>query len=293
MKGILPGAERIGPRLQHNWDWRAAANFICGGAGGGLLLWIALAMPRDDGDRELLLAGLALVGLGLICVWFEIGRPWRALNVFRHGASSWMTREAAVACALFACGLVALWSEQPIAIGATAGLGLVFLYSQARILFANKGIPAWRHPRCVPLVIATGLAEGAGLLARAAALRPQSLLAARLLPPLAALRALAWRRYVVALKSDGAPAGALEALGNIDRAFVWAGNALPVLLAVAAVAIRQPLLAAAAGAAAAAAGVWLKYTLVCRAAFTQGFELPHVPVRGQGVPAPGVKPGWA
>jgi phenylacetyl-CoA:acceptor oxidoreductase subunit 2 len=53
-----------------------------------------------------------------------------------------------------------------------------------------------------------------------------------------------------------------------------------------------PLLAALAGVLAAATGGWFKYTLVCRAAFTQGFALPRTPSRGEGKPGPGVQPGW-
>jgi hypothetical protein len=40
---------------------------------------------------------------------------------------------------------------------------LAFVYCQARILQAATGIPAWREPLIVPLIVATGLAEGAGL----------------------------------------------------------------------------------------------------------------------------------
>jgi phenylacetyl-CoA:acceptor oxidoreductase subunit 2 len=43
MKPFNPRAvELAAPKQQRNWDWRAAANFICGGAGGGLLLVAAL-----------------------------------------------------------------------------------------------------------------------------------------------------------------------------------------------------------------------------------------------------------
>ena len=51
--------------------------------------------------------GLALVGLGLFCVWLEIGRPLRALHVFFNPRTSWMTREAFVATLLFPAGLAA------------------------------------------------------------------------------------------------------------------------------------------------------------------------------------------
>jgi phenylacetyl-CoA:acceptor oxidoreductase subunit 2 len=39
-----------------------------------------------------------------------------------------------------------------------------FLYCQARILRAAKGIPAWRTPWVVPLIVISGLAEGGALL---------------------------------------------------------------------------------------------------------------------------------
>ena len=53
------------------------------------------------------LAGLALVALGLIAVWLEIGRPLRALNVLFHLRRSWMSREALAAVLLFPLGLLA------------------------------------------------------------------------------------------------------------------------------------------------------------------------------------------
>jgi len=58
------------------------------------------------------------------------------------------------------------------------------------------------------------------------------------------------------------------------------------VLAVAAVVLagRVPgelLVAAVAGLAAASAGGWMKFALVTRAGFNQGFALPHLPVRGQ------------
>jgi phenylacetyl-CoA:acceptor oxidoreductase subunit 2 len=37
----------------------------------------------------------------------------------------------------------------------------------------------------------------------------------------------------------------------------------------------------------------LKFVLVTRAGYNQGFALEHTPVRGSGAAGPGVKPGWA
>ena len=48
MSGPPQVLDRVSPRLQTNWDARAAANFICGGAGGGLMLATALAATLGE-----------------------------------------------------------------------------------------------------------------------------------------------------------------------------------------------------------------------------------------------------
>ncbi len=98
------------PWHQQSWDARAAGNFMGGGAGSGLH---RLRGARAAGRRWLLLAGAALVGLGLLSVFLEIGRPLRAMNVVRHPARSWMTREAMVAPLLFAA-VAAAWFAGPM-----------------------------------------------------------------------------------------------------------------------------------------------------------------------------------
>lgn len=290
-------AGHLAPRRQQNWDWRAAGNFVCGGAGGGLLFVAALAHLAGAEVRHLIGAGLLLVGTGLFCVWLEIGRPWRALNVFRHLRTSWMTREASVAPLLFISGALAVAGLHPALPLLTGLCGLAFLYSQARILAADKGIPAWRHPRCAAVVVATGLAEGAGLLAFAVPLLPARLLPAAALVLILALlaRLWLWKRYLAGLEADGAPLGSLQALSAIERRFVLFGHLVPAASAIAA-AIGVPGATAAcilAGLMAVGGGWLFKYTLVRRAAFTQGIALKHLPVRGRGTPGPAVKPGWS
>jgi phenylacetyl-CoA:acceptor oxidoreductase subunit 2 len=282
----------VAPRRQSNWDWRAAANFIAGGSGGALLLWASwVAMPGVQ-LQILTCAGLALVGIGLTCVWFEIGRPWRALNTFRHGASSWMTREAMLALPLFASGSLTLWSGQRLPALVTGAIGLTFVFAQASILRANIGIPAWRHPRCPPLVIATALAEGAGLLLCASWAYPQLLAASFPLALLIALRQAAWQRYLGALRKNAAPTTTIRALQRVDGQLRWAGSIVPFVLAPAAGLSGMTALAVTAGALAALAGWRVKYALICEAAYTQGFALPKLPVRGRGTPGPAVRPGW-
>jgi phenylacetyl-CoA:acceptor oxidoreductase subunit 2 len=284
--------DRMPPRQQRNWDARAAANFICGGAGGGLLLATALASVLGEDLRPLVVLALALVGIGLLAVWLEIGRPWRALNVYLNATTSWMTREAMVAPLLFASGAAAVLFNWPAAFWIAGLLGLVYIYCQARMLHANKGIPAWRHASCVGMVVATGMAEGAGLLCAGALVWPGLGSFGILLAGLLALRLLAWRKYLASLRSTGVPVGTSNVLNALDVRFVWFGHAAPAVLGLAAGLGGLSLLAVLAGVLAAAAGGWFKYTLVCRAAFTQGFALPRTPSRGEGNAGPGVQPGW-
>ena len=284
--------DRMPPRQQRNWDARAAANFICGGAGGGLLFATALASGHGEDLRPLVVLALALVGIGLLAVWLEIGRPWRALNVYLNAATSWMTREAMIAPLLFASGAVAVLFNWPAAFWVAGLLGLVYVYCQARMLHANKGIPAWRDASCVGMIVATGVAEGVGLVCAGALVWPGLAPFGVLLAALLAMRFLAWRKYLASLRSAGVPVGTSKALNAVDFRFVWLGHALPAVLGVAAGLAGLPLLAVLAGVLAAATGGWFKYTLVCRAAFTQGFALPWTPSRGEGSAGPGVQPGW-
>ena len=226
----------------------------------------------------------------------EIGKPWRAINVVFHPQTSWMTRESLVAAPLFVFALTAAWSGALWLVAIAAVLAALFLYCQARILKASKGIPAWREPAIVPLVIATGLAEGTGL--AIAALVASGNLATRWL--IAALvvmlivRDLMWRQYRRALAGTGAPKGALEVLGSFSTPFSIAGNWALVVLLLAAIPEygAANALAFLAGIAAAVAGWLLKFTIVARAAFNQGFALPALPIRGMGKRVEGTKPGW-
>jgi phenylacetyl-CoA:acceptor oxidoreductase subunit 2 len=290
-------ADQIGPWHQTNWDLRAAANFCGGGSGTGLLVAAVVAHASGAPYRPLALAALALIALGLACVWLEIGRPWRALHVFFHPQTSWMTRESLVAVPLFAAGAAALWQEGGAFAWATAALAAAFLWCQAQILRAAKGIPAWRAPWVVPLILSTGLVEGAGLAAIACAFlapvhelaRPAALALAVLL----VLRAGVWQAYRAKLD---APTRAVAALDRAAPLFHRVGNWVAALLATIAALLASDAVAAPLGIVAgtiAVAGGWgLKFVLVARAGFNQGFALPHLPVRGSGKPGPPAKPGW-
>lgn len=246
--------------LQRYWDARAALNFILGGAGAGLIIAAAFVQPPSPLPVA---AGLALIAAGLFAVWLETGRKLRALHVLFNPFTSWMTREAFAALLLFPVALGAFLTLKFLPVAAV--LALAFLWCQARILRAARGIPAWRAPQVVPLVIATGLAEGAGL----AVFLVQTQLAAALLAIALIGRMLAWSAYRAEVKSE-----ALERAGKA----LQLGTLAALLLVAASFYVAQAALLAAA--LAVGTGWWLKFWLVTRAAFTQGFSLPRQPVRG-------------
>ncbi len=272
------------PWQQTQWDWRAAGNFVCGGAGAGLIVLGVLSGAQGLVRVALLLAGLALIGAGLLCVWLEIGRPLRALHVFFNPRTSWMTREAFVAALLMPVGFATaagLLGFRWLA----AFLALAFVYCQARIVQGAKGIPTWREPLVVPLLVLTGLAEGAGLLLLGqpahAATQPMLL---GFIGVVVLARALLWPVYRRRLKPTAAP----RALAALDAAGNWmqhTGSIVPLLLIALVTSgfadgtLRAVLLALA-GLLIAATGAWFKFTLITRAGFNQGFALVHLPVRG-------------
>lgn len=272
------------PWQQTNWDWRAAGNFMAGGAGSGLMVFTLLSDAQGPARAVLLLGGLGLIGLGLLCVWLEIGRPLRALNVFFNPRSSWMTREAFTGALLMPCGLAAALGVPGVAWPALA-LALLFVYTQSRIVMGARGIPAWREPRISPLLVATGLAEGGGLFwmtdAWHGAGTPGLLV---LFGALVLARVLLWFAYRRRLVGRAAERANL-ALDRAGRPLQLLGSLLPLFVVVL-VALglvppgAMPPLVALAGLAAALTGAWLKYTLITRAGFNQGFALQRLPVRG-------------
>jgi Fe-S-cluster-containing dehydrogenase component/DMSO reductase anchor subunit len=289
----------VAPWHQQHWDWKAAGNFIFGGAGAGLFAIAAAASLAGYPLFPLGLAALALVGVGLLCVLAKIGRPWRFIYVLRQPWRSWMAREAWVACAFFPVGLAAMWFDAPAFALAGELIALAYLFSQAMILQAAKGIPAWRTPLMLPLIVATGLAEGSGCFLIAAALLlslwPAATAAAILVLLAAVLRAGVWQAYLAALAREGAPTRSLAVLDSSRPWFFLCGLAAPFGLIAAGFlfAAAAPYLFALAGAASFAAGGALKFILVTRAGFNQGFALTHTPVRGSGIAGPAVKPGWS
>jgi phenylacetyl-CoA:acceptor oxidoreductase subunit 1 len=289
----------VEPWHQQHWDWKAASNFIGGGAGSGLLV-VAAAAGLWNGPVFLVnSAAMGAIALGLLLLLFKIGHPERSLYVLRQPWRSWMSREAWVAGLFFPLAALATWLESEALTIVAATVAFLFLFSQAMILKEAKGIPAWRVATIVPLIVSTGLAEGAGLFLVATTMMPalksvsEPTAIATVL--LCAVRSWAWQGYRATLAVEGAPVRSLAALDRYRPAFFAVGLAIPVLLVVAGFVVAQiaPLVFAAAGVCALAAGGTLKFILITRAGFNQGFALKHTPVRGSGEPGPAIKPGWS
>lgn len=289
------------PRLQRHWDLRAACNFMGGGTGTGLILGAAAAALSGQSFIAALFVGLASIGFGLTMVLLEIGRPWRAFNVFFHPQTSWMTREGVLAVPLFTAGGAALilqWAGGPAVLVAgllalTALTACGFLYCQARMLRGAKGIPAWREQTLTPFLLSTGLAEGAGLLAALAALDLAPAWTAPAALGLAGLRLAAWQTYRRTLATKGAPAASLAALDQAHPWFLGLGHGVAAALLIAAfVWPAAGVLALPGGLLLAGSGWLVKLTIVTRAAATRGLAIPRTPVRGRGTSRLVQKPDW-
>lgn len=273
-------------RRQAHWDLRAAGNFMAGGTGCGLVLAAVVAALAGAGvPRLALLVAAACVGFGLLLVWLEIGKPWRALHVFFHPHTSWMTREGILAGPLLASCALGAWTGHALWLVPAAGFAGGFLYAQARILRAARAIPAWSHPRIVPLIVATGVAEGFGAyVALAAAFGgPESLpaLVAALAIVAGVTREVVREVYRRALVAARAPQPTLEWFARPEVHVLRALRVLSVLLLALGLATEVRWVLAAGGVLAVLGGWGLKGVLVTRAAYTRGAMIPHAPTRGR------------
>lgn len=282
-------------RLQRFWDARAACNFIGGGTGSALLVWAAIGLFTGVLYFPAALLGLLFVASGLFMVWLEIGKPWRAFNLFFRPQTSWMTREGIVALPLFAVGALAILFDAQALLGLelpsavipatiTGLLALTFLYCQLRIIHSAKGLPAWREAGIMPLLGISGLTEGLGIYLLMTAFFVAVPLTLQIVAVVLVIaRAFAWYRYLSAMTRADVPAPTLTALTGTSAGFLTIGHALPVIfiaLAITAPGMATPLVALA-GITATLGGWFMKLKLVTKAAYIPKFEIPTAPVRGQ------------
>lgn len=268
---------RFGSIVQQNWDWRAAGNFMLGGTGSSLMFMTVATKFPESPPYGYVLVSLFIIGAGLGLVWLEIGRPWRFLHVFLNPRTSWLTRESWVAALLFVLALVGMSLAQPVLIALAGLAGLAFLYCQAMILRAAKGIPAWRVPAIVPVVGSTGLSEGTALLVLTQGFTtPAAGWLTYLLLALVVVRTMAWQHYLAKLGRTHVPKATADLLAGINWSAWIVGGAVPVALLLLPLAITDAGLISysIASVLVLLTGWHMKFTIVTRGAHVQGFVLP-------------------
>jgi Fe-S-cluster-containing dehydrogenase component/DMSO reductase anchor subunit len=283
-------ANPLAGKLQTFWDWRAAMNWCFGGLAGGMIFaaWAASTAGLIDPSRltKFYLLGAALMSIGLFCVFLKIGRQERFWRAFLRPNTSWMSRELYVVVMLFGALVAQLIWPHPVIATLIAFTAISFVYCQAQILHAAKGIPAWRAPLVPTMILASGLFEGVGAIAFLtgfASVKPSLMIAgAGLL--LTIVNAALFHAYRSMAKQDGIPLQARRALDDLAPIVHSTGHILPALLFfVALVAPIDPaILLPIAGISVLIGGFWWKFAIVTRASFQQGFALPSAPQRGSG-----------
>lgn len=257
--------EAVDPPHQKHWDWKAALNFILGGSGASLL---AASLYYSISAAAWLALAMMAAGLGILL--FKIGRPLRFIHVLRQPQRSWMAREAWIAMLLFPCATLALVTGAAAFAIAAAISACAFLLAQAMILKEAKGVPVWRTPHIVHLIILAGVSEGVAIFSL---FQPMTVV----LSGLVLLRGASWFVYLRAVRKPGAPARSLAVLRRFDMWMIGGGILAPLVL----VAAGLPQIAAIV---LVASGYAMKFVLITRAAYQQGFALE----RGHFI----VQPGW-
>ena len=286
-----PETELTG-HLQTFWDMRAAMNFILGGLGSGAAVTTYIFSLYEDlafgGIRMVFSIAAAVMAVGLFFVWLKIGRKLRAAYVILRPQTSWMSREV-YAVAVFAVGLAGSWVLPHNGWLWLAALGAAgFLYAQARILQASKGIPAWRTPRMTWMLVLSGLAEGAGLNAVIAGILPHALSLGVALPIvgiiLLVLSAALWRNYVDNAREYGISQTARRVLEKATPRLYVFGHLAPIIAYFWVIAWTDaPIwLLVLPGVLAIAGGAYWKAVVITRAAHQQPFMLAKFPHRGSG-----------
>ena len=279
-------------KLQTFWDWRAAMNWCFGGLAGGTIFaawvasWVGLIGPAQL--PKLYLLGAGLMAIGLACVFLKIGRQERFWRAFARPNTSWMSRELYIVVVLFGALAAELVWPHPIIETLIAFAAIGFVYCQAQILHAAKGIPAWRAPFIPTMILASGLFEGVGMMALLTGLAPSMVKASVMIAgagiALTIVNAALFHGYRSTARQEGIPPLARHALDELAPVVHSAGHALPALLFfVALVAPIDPAtLLPLAGFSVLVGGFWWKFVVVTRASFQQGFALPKAPQRGSG-----------
>lgn len=183
------------------------------GIGFGLLFFLGLGMPVVTGWLGFIAFGTAFSAAvaGLVASTFHLGHPERALLAFTQWKSSWLSREAWLACAALVVmgiyGFFAVLFGLRIAmlgwLGAALCLGTIGATSM--IYAQMKTVPRWHHWSTPPLFFAYGLGGGA-------LLAGQVTVAMILMLVAGALQFTAWYVGDSALENTGSDTGTATGL---------------------------------------------------------------------------------
>jgi len=161
-------------RGQEEWAWLVAIDLFLGGLGGGLfLLFKIFSLPPFVG-----LVALALVILGALVLFAELGRPVRAWRAIARPLTSWISRGVIAVSLFIAAGALSVapslsifsflpWNQATTAgtvLGAVAAVAAFFvaLYP-GFVLSASPSIPFWNSPLLPVLFLFSSLLGAAGI----------------------------------------------------------------------------------------------------------------------------------
>ncbi|RVT86565.1 dibenzothiophene desulfurase [Rhodobacteraceae bacterium CCMM004] len=193
---------------------------VLSGLGFGLLACLGLGLaPTERWTGTVFFAlGFGLAGTGLLSSTLHLGHPERALKAFTQWRTSWLSREAWLACATLA--VAGLYAALAVLAGLTvaplgwlaAALCLVTVGATSMIYGQLRTVPRWHHWSTPALFV--GFAVTGGIL-----LAGQVTAAAVLLALLGVAQFLAWRAGDRRLAASGSTVATATGLGPRVRLF--------------------------------------------------------------------------
>ncbi len=273
-------------KLQKFWDWRAAMNWCFGGLSSGaiVMLWLwSLVIPIPPQQHALINLALAvLMGAGLFFVFLKIGKKPRFWRAILRPQTSWMTRELYAAVFFGLTLLTSLHQPSPSALALTAMAAFLFLFCQARILYCARGIPNWRAPLIPWMFIATGLLEGVGLIGIIFGSGNGISALASMAVLLIFVNAGLWMAYRKTARSVGIPPLSRAVINDASTTLHLIGHGLAAALFISCLVFSDSsqIWLVMAGTTTIASGFFMKFTIIVRAGYHQGYALPRLPQRG-------------
>jgi DMSO reductase anchor subunit len=156
-------------KRQNIWGMPAVINFTLGSTGAGYYLITVLhfyILQDSPGRSSMTVNGiiaLLLIGLGFFALWFEAGNPVKNYYTLFNLKKSWMSREVLFAL-IFAVAVAADLVLHNIVLKTIASIAaLMFIVSQAFIVYKSRAIISWNVPPVAVLFMFSGLLSGYGL----------------------------------------------------------------------------------------------------------------------------------